>query len=103
MLIYCLVLVLVSEDGLLCSIWFWVILDVNRMSFHCSCPLLKLVSPEQCFFSTKGPAFHVTANFYIIGFLTGWSYFSMSFDWLAAKVDCDWLLRVQKETLHQNH
>ena len=44
---------------------------------------------EQCFFLTKGPAFHVTANFYIIGFLTGWSYFSMSFDWLAAKVDCD--------------
>ena len=28
---------------------------------------------------------------YIIGFLTGWSYFSMSFDGLATKVDCDWL------------
>ena len=55
------------------------------------------------FFLTKGPAFHVMANFYIIDFLTGWSYFSMSFDWLAAKVDCDWLSfgmwRVQKETL----
>ena len=24
------------------------------------------------FFLTKGLAFHVTANFYIIGFLTGW-------------------------------
>ena len=45
----------------------------------------------QCFFLTKGPTFHVTANFYIIGFLTGWSYFSMSFDGLAAKVDCDWM------------
>ena len=59
------------------------------------------------FLFTKGPAFHVTANFYIIGFLTGWSYFSMSFDWLAAKVDCDWLSfgmwRVQKETLHMNY
>ena len=32
---------------------------------------------DQCFFLTKGPAFHLTA---IIGFLTGWSYFSMSFD-----------------------
>ena len=57
----------------------------------------------QCFFLTKGLAFHVTANFYIIGFLTGWSYFSMSFDWLAAKVGCDWLSfgmwRVQKEIL----
>ena len=46
---------------------------------------------EQCFFLTKGPTFHVTANFYIVGFLTGWSYFSMSFDGLVAKVDCDWL------------
>ena len=33
---------------------------------------------EQCFFLTKGSTFHVTANFYVIGFLTGWSYFSMS-------------------------
>ena len=33
-------------------------------------------------FFTKGPAFLVTANFYIIGFFTGWLYFSMSFDWL---------------------
>ena len=36
-------------------------------------------------------------------FLTGWSYFSMSFDGLTAKVDCDWMSfgiwRVQKETL----
>ena len=56
-------------------------------------------------FFTKGPTFHVTANFYIIGFLTGWSYFSMSFDWLAAKIDCDWLSfgmwLVQKETMSQ--
>ena len=63
----------------------------------------KLGTYNQCFFLTKGPAFHVTANFYIIGFLTGWSYFSMSFDWLAAKVDYDWLSfgmwRVQKATL----
>jgi hypothetical protein len=42
-------------------------------------------------FHVTGPAFHVTANFYIIGFVTGWSYFSMSFDGLGAKVDCDWL------------
>ena len=49
------------------------------------CPSIAFA---QCFFLTKGPAFHVTA---IIGFLTGWSYFSMSFDGLAAKVDCDWL------------
>ena len=34
----------------------------------------------QCFLLTKGPTFHVTANFHIIGFWTGWSYFSMSFD-----------------------
>ena len=54
--------------------------------------LIKLeTSWSPVFFLTKGPAFHVTANFYIIGFFTGWSYFSMSFDWLAAKVDCDWL------------
>ena len=46
----------------------------------------RLRETYQCFFLTNGPAFHVTANFYIIGFLTGWSYFSMSFDWLAAKV-----------------
>ena len=52
---------------------------------------------------TKGPAFHVTAFFYIIDFLTGWSHFSMSFDWLVAKVDYDCLSfgiwRVQKATL----
>ena len=58
----------------------------------------------QHFVLTKGPTFHVTANFYIIGFLTGWSYFSMSFEWPAAKVDCYRLSfdmwRVQKETLH---
>ena len=58
----------------------------------------------QCLFLTNGPAFHVTAKFYIFGFLMGWSYFSMSFDWLTAKVDCDRLSfgmgRVQKETLH---
>ena len=63
----------------------------------------QLLTSAQCFFLTKGPAFHVTANFYIIGFLTGWSYFSMSFDRLAAKVECDWLSfgmwRVQTETL----
>ena len=59
----------------------------------------------QCFFLTKGPAFHVTAiigfltgqglgfsfRVHIIDSLTGWSYFSMSFDGLVAKVDCDWL------------
>ena len=74
---------------------------------------------KQCFFLTKGPAFHVMAiigfltgqglgfRVYITGFLTGWSYFSMSFDGLAAKVDCDWLSfgmwRVQKETLVVSH
>ena len=39
-----------------------------------------LIQVLQCFFFTKGLAFHVTANFHIIGSLTGWSYFSMSFD-----------------------
>ena len=37
---------LVSEGGHLCSISFWVLLDVNRMSLHCSSHVLKLVSPD---------------------------------------------------------
>ena len=30
------------------------------------------------FFLTKGPAFHVTAIFYIISFLKGWSFFFLT-------------------------
>ena len=45
-------------------------------------PIDLMDRPSSVFFLTKGPTFHVLANFYIIGFLTGWSYFSMSFFFL---------------------
>ena len=55
------------------------------------------------FLFDKGSNLSCDSQFLHHRFFTGWSYFSMSFDWLAAKVECDWLSfdmwRVQKETL----